>query len=65
MTVPDYQTLMLPVLQVAVDGQEHTIGETIEIIAGNFGLTDVDRMNFFQVVDNSDLTIGFTGRELT
>jgi restriction system protein len=43
MTVPDYQTLMLPVLQVAGDGQEHTIGETIEIIASTFGLTDTDR----------------------
>ncbi|MEO8606928.1 MAG: restriction endonuclease [Chloroflexota bacterium] len=43
MTVPDYQTLMLPVLQVAGDGQEHTIGETIEIIAVNFSLTDEDR----------------------
>ena len=43
MAVPDYQTLMLPVLQVAGDGQEHTIGEAIEIIASSFGLTDVDR----------------------
>jgi restriction system protein len=43
LTVPDYQTLMLPVLQVAGDAQEHTIGETIEIIAANFGLTDEDR----------------------
>lgn len=43
MAVPDYQTLMLPVLQVAGDGQEHVIGETVEIIASNFGLTDADR----------------------
>jgi restriction system protein len=43
MAVPDYQTLMLPVLQVAGDGQEHTIGETIEIIAASFGLTDEAR----------------------
>jgi restriction system protein len=43
LAVPDYQTLMLPVLQVAGDGQEHVIGETVEIIASNFGLTDADR----------------------
>lgn len=43
MPVPDFQTLMLPVLQVTGDGQEHTIGETIEIIASHFGLTDMDR----------------------
>jgi restriction system protein len=43
MTVPDYQSLMLPVLQVAQDGLEHSIGETIEIIASGFGLTIEDR----------------------
>jgi hypothetical protein len=29
MTVPDYQTLMLPVLQAAQDGNEHTKYEGI------------------------------------
>ncbi len=43
MPVPDFQTLMLPVLQITGDGQEHTIGETIEIIASHFALTDTDR----------------------
>jgi restriction system protein len=43
MAVPDFQTLMLPVLQIAGDGQEHTTSETIEIIASHFGLTDADR----------------------
>lgn len=43
MAVPDYQSLMLPVLQIAGDGQEHTINEAIEGIAAYFGLTDQDR----------------------
>jgi len=43
MAIPDFQTLMLPVLQIAGDGQEHTTSETIEIIASHFGLTDSDR----------------------
>jgi restriction system protein len=43
MTVPDFQTLMLPVLQIASDGQIHTSSETIEIIASHFGLTEADR----------------------
>lgn len=43
MAVPDYQSLMLPVLQIAGDGQEHTINEAIEDIAAYFGLTDQDR----------------------
>jgi restriction system protein len=43
LTIPDYQSLMLPVLQIAGDGQEHTTRETIEIIASHFGLTDTER----------------------
>lgn len=43
MTVPDYQTLMLPVLQAAQDGNEHTISEVIEFLADSFHLTTEDR----------------------
>ncbi len=43
MTVPDYQTLMLPVLQIAQDGNEHSISEAIEILSESFHLTDEDR----------------------
>lgn len=43
MAVPDYQSLMLPVLQIAGDGLEHTIGETIEIIASHFSLSEAER----------------------
>lgn len=39
MAIPDYQTLMLPVLSVAGDGQEHRIGDVINQLARNFGLT--------------------------
>ncbi|MBC6937941.1 MAG: hypothetical protein DWB42_19230 [Chloroflexi bacterium] len=43
MPIPDFQTLMLPVLQIAGDGQPHSTGEVIEIIASHFGLSDEDR----------------------
>lgn len=43
MSVPDYQSLMLPVLQFAQDGFEHTIGETIEAIGAMLALPDGDR----------------------
>jgi restriction system protein len=39
MPVPDYQTLMLPVLQCLADGQEHSLGEVIEIVSEKFGLS--------------------------
>jgi restriction system protein len=43
MTVPDFQTLMLPLLKLAADGQEHTLSEAIEAIAQQFRLSDADR----------------------
>jgi restriction system protein len=43
MAIPDYQTLMLPVLKVAGDGQEHRIGDAINQLANDFGLTEEER----------------------
>lgn len=43
MAIPDYQTLMLPVLKVADDGQEHRIGEVINQLARDFGLTEEEQ----------------------
>jgi restriction system protein len=43
MAIPDYQTLMLPVLKVAGDGQEHRIGEVINQLAREFGLTEEEQ----------------------
>ncbi len=43
MAIPDYQTLMLPVLKVAGDGQEHRIGDVVNQLARDFGLTEEER----------------------
>jgi restriction system protein len=43
MAIPDYQSLMLPVLMVAGDGQEHRIRDVIEQLAREFRLTDDER----------------------
>ena|SRR5215217_6746356 len=37
--IPDYQTLMLPLLRLAQDGQEHRIGHVIEPLAKQLGLS--------------------------
>jgi restriction system protein len=39
MAIPDYQTLMLPVLKIAGDGQEHRISSVIDQLARDFRLT--------------------------
>lgn len=43
MAVPDFQTIMLPLLQSLADGAEHGFGETVEHLATVFVLTGEDR----------------------
>jgi restriction system protein len=43
MPVPDFQSLMLPLMKFAGDGNEHTTSETIETLAQQFGLGEDDR----------------------
>lgn len=43
MAIPDYQSLMLPLLALAADGQEHSIREAREHLAASLGLTADER----------------------
>jgi hypothetical protein len=43
MAVPDFQTLMLPVLRIAGDNNEHNLTDTLDLLAKEFQLTDNDR----------------------
>src|SRR5450755_3604365 len=43
MAVPDFQSLMLPLLKLAGDGQQHTLAEVVERLAQEFQLSDDDR----------------------
>lgn len=43
MSIPDYQSIMLPLLEFAGDGREHTVREAIEFLATWFGLNDQER----------------------
>jgi restriction system protein len=43
MAIPDFQTLMLPTLKIAGDGLEHRIGDVINSLADEFGLTEEER----------------------
>jgi len=40
--IPDYQSLMLPLLRLAEDGREHRIGDVIEPLGQQLGLTQVE-----------------------
>ena len=43
MSVPDFQSLMLPLLKIANDGNEHSSSEVTETLAQQFGLNEADR----------------------
>jgi restriction system protein len=43
MAIPDFQTLMLPVLQFAADKADHTNKDLVEHICERFGLSEEDR----------------------
>jgi restriction system protein len=41
--IPDYQTLMLPLLKVVSDGREYKFGDVVELLAQQFQLTEEER----------------------
>src|SRR5882672_2372784 len=43
MTIPDYQTVMLPLLRFLGDGRERSLGEAVETISVEFHLTPEER----------------------
>ena len=43
MAVPDFQSLMLPLLRLAGDGLEHAFKDAVEAIAEEFKLTEEER----------------------
>jgi restriction system protein len=43
MTIPDYQTIMLPLLRLLGDGRERSLSEAIEAISDEFHLTPDER----------------------
>lgn len=43
MPIPDFQSFLLPVLELASDGAEHSLEEARNVIAARFNLTDEER----------------------
>jgi restriction system protein len=43
MAIPDFQTIMLPLMRHLQDGREHATGETLDALAKHFELTDEER----------------------
>lgn len=43
MPIPDYETLMLPLLELAADGNEHSMRDARDWLASRFGLTEEEQ----------------------
>lgn len=43
MPIPDYQSIMLPLLRLAADEQEHSLREAIDTLSTKFALSDQER----------------------
>ena len=43
MAIPDYQTFMLPLLQLAEDGKEHKLSKAIEVLSDKFNLSEEEK----------------------
>ena len=43
MGVPGYQEFMLPLVEIAADGNEHYVADALNTIADRFGLTEADK----------------------
>jgi restriction system protein len=43
MPIPDYQTIMLPMLQMLSDRKERLVKDIVELLANQFGLTEEER----------------------
>lgn len=44
MAVPDFQTIMLPLMKLLVDGEARRVSDLAEQVAEQFGLTEAERM---------------------
>ncbi|MDH4457130.1 MAG: restriction endonuclease [Nevskia sp.] len=59
MPIPDYQTLMLPLLKLASDGHDHIARDSVELLAAQFRLSD-DEKNL-QIASGSGMFAGRVG----
>ena len=64
MAVPDYQTLMLPVLRIAAHG-ETRVPDVVEQIANEFKLTPQERDQLLPSGGKGCCTTAFTGPNFT
>jgi len=56
MAIPDYQTLMLPVLQLANEGEQR-VADVVDLPADKLGLSEEERQELLPSASLADLMI--------
>lgn len=65
MPIPDFQTLMRPLLEMHADGREHRNRDLVDALAERFGLSEEDRREMLPSGARSCLITGWAGRRRT
>jgi restriction system protein len=52
--IPDFQSLMLPLLRIAGDGKEHSLADARGLLAAEFSLSPVE----LEIVDDTSRKTG-------
>jgi len=65
MAIPDFQTIMLPLLNYASDEKEHTLRDTYEFLADYFKLTQEERQTLNSYGNQKVFIIEFVGQKHT
>jgi restriction system protein len=59
--IPDYQSVMLPLLRLIEDGREYRIGDAVQKLGGEFGLSANELTEMLPSGGQALLVIGFIG----
>ena len=62
--IPDYQSLMLPLLKYVSDGEVHHIQGAISVIAKQLNLNEEDLNEWLPSKSQKNFIIGYTGPKL-
>lgn len=64
MTIPDYQSIMLPLLELTADGSEHSLREAIESLSSQLGVSEDERRELLPSGRQPTLITAWDGRGL-
>ena len=62
MAIPDFQSVMLPLVKILGDGQERTMREVTDLLAESFHLTEQEREELFPAGSRASSATGWRGQ---